>query len=109
MIDDGKNPDEFTRDVINSCIAKNQITKGKTDAFKVAFAPDMTYLYNYLFSLLFLHVNLRFNNGFCVYLWFYFDLTYFFRVYASILWKNLNKHFLMKLNLIERYVQPLLL
>lgn len=37
MIDDGKNPDEFTRDVLNSCIAKNQITKGKTDAFKVNF------------------------------------------------------------------------
>jgi mediator of RNA polymerase II transcription subunit 10 len=35
LIDDGKNPDEFTRDVINSCIAKNQVTKGKTDAFKV--------------------------------------------------------------------------
>lgn len=35
LIDDGKNPDEFTRDVLNSCIAKNQITKGKTDAFKV--------------------------------------------------------------------------
>ncbi|EXB38474.1 Mediator of RNA polymerase II transcription subunit 10 [Morus notabilis] len=34
LIDDGKNPDEFTRDVINSCISKNQITKGKTDAFK---------------------------------------------------------------------------
>ncbi|KAG0453207.1 hypothetical protein HPP92_025871 [Vanilla planifolia] len=34
LIDDGKNPDEFTKDVINSCIAKNQITKGKTDAFK---------------------------------------------------------------------------
>ena len=37
LIDDGKNPDEFTRDVINSCIAKNQITKGKTDTFKVSF------------------------------------------------------------------------
>ncbi|CAL5082499.1 unnamed protein product [Urochloa decumbens] len=35
LIDDGKNPDEFTRDVFNSCIAKNQITKGKTDAFKL--------------------------------------------------------------------------
>ncbi|KAF3648831.1 Mediator of RNA polymerase II transcription subunit 10a [Capsicum annuum] len=35
LIDDGKNPDEFTRDVLNSCISKNQITKGKTDAFKV--------------------------------------------------------------------------
>ncbi|ONM23021.1 Mediator complex subunit 10 CG5057-PA [Zea mays] len=34
LIDDGKNPDEFTRDVLNSCIVKNQITKGKTDAFK---------------------------------------------------------------------------
>ncbi|KAJ1426082.1 Mediator complex, subunit Med10 [Sesbania bispinosa] len=34
LIDDGKNPDEFTRDVINNCIAKNQITKGKTDALK---------------------------------------------------------------------------
>ncbi|XP_071918622.1 mediator of RNA polymerase II transcription subunit 10b-like [Coffea arabica] len=34
LIDDGKNPDEFTKDVINNCIAKNQITKGKTDAFK---------------------------------------------------------------------------
>ncbi|XP_021767921.1 mediator of RNA polymerase II transcription subunit 10b-like [Chenopodium quinoa] len=34
LIDDGKNPDDFTKDVLNSCIAKNQITKGKTDAFK---------------------------------------------------------------------------
>ncbi|XP_039022714.1 mediator of RNA polymerase II transcription subunit 10b-like isoform X2 [Hibiscus syriacus] len=34
LIDDGKNPDEFTRDVLNDCIAKNQVTKGKTDAFK---------------------------------------------------------------------------
>ncbi|KAG9142870.1 hypothetical protein Leryth_005615 [Lithospermum erythrorhizon] len=34
LIDDGKNPDEFTKDVLNSCIAKNQMTKGKTDAFK---------------------------------------------------------------------------
>ncbi|KAJ6307905.1 hypothetical protein OIU76_017649 [Salix suchowensis] len=34
LIDDGKNPDEFTKDVISSCIAKNQVTKGKTDAFK---------------------------------------------------------------------------
>lgn len=35
LIDNGKNPDEFTRDVLNSCIARNQVTKGKTDAFKV--------------------------------------------------------------------------
>ncbi|KAK4723793.1 hypothetical protein R3W88_026572 [Solanum pinnatisectum] len=34
LIDDGKNPDEYTRDRLNSCIAKNQITKGKTNAFK---------------------------------------------------------------------------
>ncbi|KDP24502.1 hypothetical protein JCGZ_25066 [Jatropha curcas] len=34
LIDEGENPDEFTRNVINSCIAKNQVTKGKTDAFK---------------------------------------------------------------------------
>ncbi|KAH9604560.1 hypothetical protein KSS87_006664 [Heliosperma pusillum] len=34
LIDDGKNPDAFTRDVLNSCISKNQITKGKTDSFK---------------------------------------------------------------------------
>ncbi|XP_044477260.1 mediator of RNA polymerase II transcription subunit 10b-like [Mangifera indica] len=34
LIDDGKNPDEFTRDVINNCIAKNQINRGKTNAFK---------------------------------------------------------------------------
>lgn len=37
LIDDGKNPDEFTKDVLNECIAKNQITKGKADAFKVSF------------------------------------------------------------------------
>ncbi|XP_051132936.1 mediator of RNA polymerase II transcription subunit 10b-like isoform X2 [Andrographis paniculata] len=34
LIDDGKNPDQFTRDMLNGCIAKNQITKGKTDSFK---------------------------------------------------------------------------
>ncbi|KAF6153707.1 hypothetical protein GIB67_000940 [Kingdonia uniflora] len=34
LIDDGKNPDEFTKDVINGCISRNQITKGKTEAFK---------------------------------------------------------------------------
>jgi len=36
LIDDGKNPDEFTKDVLNkNCIARNQVTKGKSDAFKV--------------------------------------------------------------------------
>ncbi|KAK6122541.1 hypothetical protein DH2020_043719 [Rehmannia glutinosa] len=34
LVDDGKNPDEFTRDMLNGCIAKNQITKGKAYAFK---------------------------------------------------------------------------
>ncbi|XP_006367259.1 mediator of RNA polymerase II transcription subunit 10b-like [Solanum tuberosum] len=34
LIDNGKNPDEFARDLLNNCIAKNQITKGKVDAFK---------------------------------------------------------------------------
>ncbi|KAH7864073.1 hypothetical protein Vadar_025406 [Vaccinium darrowii] len=34
LIDDGKNPDEFTRDILNDCIARNQVTKGKADAFK---------------------------------------------------------------------------
>ncbi|KAK4270689.1 hypothetical protein QN277_019467 [Acacia crassicarpa] len=34
LIDDGKNPDEFTKDVIMNCVAKNQITKGKSDALK---------------------------------------------------------------------------
>ncbi|XP_060202959.1 mediator of RNA polymerase II transcription subunit 10b-like [Lycium barbarum] len=34
LIDDGKNPDEFTRHVLNSCIVKNQITKFKSDAYK---------------------------------------------------------------------------
>ncbi|WMV52096.1 hypothetical protein MTR67_045481 [Solanum verrucosum] len=34
LIDNGKNPDEFTRDLLNNCIAKNQITKGKVDTFK---------------------------------------------------------------------------
>eukprot|EP00252_Welwitschia_mirabilis_P013203 TRINITY_DN29126_c0_g1_i1.p1 TRINITY_DN29126_c0_g1~~TRINITY_DN29126_c0_g1_i1.p1 ORF type:complete len:173 (+),score=47.42 TRINITY_DN29126_c0_g1_i1:286-804(+) len=34
LIDDGKNPDEFTKDVINRCIQKNQVTKGKSEVFK---------------------------------------------------------------------------
>lgn len=52
LIDDGKNPDEFTRDVLNSCIAKNQSTKGKTDAFKVVFTSlwgILLKIYLYLF------------------------------------------------------------
>lgn len=55
LIDDGKNPDEFTRDVLNSCIAKNQSTKGKTDAFKVVLtAPCGRLLKIYLLSYLYL-------------------------------------------------------
>ncbi|KAM7278579.1 hypothetical protein ACFE04_005713 [Oxalis oulophora] len=34
LIDDGKNPDDFTKEVFNSCVVKNQMTKGKTDQFK---------------------------------------------------------------------------
>lgn len=46
LIDDGKNPDEFTKEVLNSCIAKNQITKGKTDAFKVIAHHDFVGRFN---------------------------------------------------------------
>ncbi|XP_010499011.1 PREDICTED: mediator of RNA polymerase II transcription subunit 10b-like [Camelina sativa] len=34
LVDNGKNPDDYTKDVLNGCIARNQVTKGKTDAFK---------------------------------------------------------------------------
>eukprot|EP01018_Ginkgo_biloba_P006547 Gb_36353 [translate_table: standard] len=34
LIDDGKNPDEFTKKLIEECINNNQKTKGKTEAFK---------------------------------------------------------------------------
>ncbi|KAH7435758.1 hypothetical protein KP509_06G078500 [Ceratopteris richardii] len=34
LVDEGKNPDEFTKDLFNSCIQRNQATKGKVDAFK---------------------------------------------------------------------------
>ncbi|XP_057858353.2 mediator of RNA polymerase II transcription subunit 10b [Cryptomeria japonica] len=34
LIDDGRNPDEYTKDIINKCIQRNQITKGKSEAFK---------------------------------------------------------------------------
>lgn len=34
LVDEGKNPDEFTKDLINNCIQRNQATKGKVDAFK---------------------------------------------------------------------------
>ncbi|MCO5602025.1 hypothetical protein L7F22_056152 [Adiantum nelumboides] len=34
LVDDGKNPDEFTKDLLNNCIQRNQATKGKVDAFK---------------------------------------------------------------------------
>ncbi|KAK1296279.1 Mediator of RNA polymerase II transcription subunit 10b [Acorus calamus] len=40
LIDDGKNSDEFTKDVLNLCIARNQMTKGKIDAFKI-FIPAL--------------------------------------------------------------------
>lgn len=34
FVDEGRNPDEFTKDLINNCIQRNQATKGKVDAFK---------------------------------------------------------------------------
>lgn len=34
LVDEGKNPDEFTKDLINNCIQRNQATKGKVEAFK---------------------------------------------------------------------------
>ena len=52
LIDDGKNPDEFTRDVINSCVARNQVTKGKTDAFKVIPLSLLILELGYVYSLL---------------------------------------------------------
>nr|AGV54175.1 mediator of RNA polymerase II transcription subunit [Phaseolus vulgaris] len=36
LIDDGKNPDEFSKDVIKRCFAKNQITQGKTGALNIS-------------------------------------------------------------------------
>ena len=51
LIDDGKNPDEFTKDVINSCIAKNQMTKGKTDALKVDYIPHKYCCFHFKFHI----------------------------------------------------------
>ncbi|KAG6550151.1 hypothetical protein Mapa_008107 [Marchantia paleacea] len=34
FIDEGRNPDEFTKDLLNNCIQRNQYTKGKVDSFK---------------------------------------------------------------------------
>ncbi|KAI5057365.1 hypothetical protein GOP47_0027380 [Adiantum capillus-veneris] len=34
LVDEGKNPDEFTKELLNNCIQRNQATKGKVDAFK---------------------------------------------------------------------------
>eukprot|EP00850_Spirogloea_muscicola_P006405 SM000030S11414 [mRNA] locus=s30:569294:570744:- [translate_table: standard] len=35
LIDEGRNPDSFTRDLLQACAARNQATKGRVDAFKV--------------------------------------------------------------------------
>eukprot|EP00850_Spirogloea_muscicola_P011917 SM000076S21738 [mRNA] locus=s76:7152:8656:+ [translate_table: standard] len=37
LIDEGRNPDSFTRDLLQACAARNQATKGRVDAFKVHF------------------------------------------------------------------------
>ncbi|KAL3699028.1 hypothetical protein R1sor_017050 [Riccia sorocarpa] len=34
FIDEGRNPDEFTKDLLNHCTLRNQFTKGKVDSFK---------------------------------------------------------------------------
>lgn len=51
LIDDGKNPDEFTKDVFNTCISKNQTLKGKTEAFKVS--SNLSFLSIYLLFAIF--------------------------------------------------------
>jgi hypothetical protein len=35
FIDEGRNPDEYTRNLLNSCVQRNQVSRGKVDAFKV--------------------------------------------------------------------------
>jgi mediator of RNA polymerase II transcription subunit 10 len=34
FIDEGRNPDEYTRNLLNSCVQCNQVSRGKVDAFK---------------------------------------------------------------------------
>jgi hypothetical protein len=34
FIDEGRNPDEYTRNLLNSCVQHNQVSRGKVDAFK---------------------------------------------------------------------------
>jgi mediator of RNA polymerase II transcription subunit 10 len=34
FIDEGRNPDEYTRNLLNSCVQRNQVSRGKVDAFK---------------------------------------------------------------------------
>ncbi|KAJ7297078.1 hypothetical protein O6H91_05G081500 [Diphasiastrum complanatum] len=34
FIDEGRNPDEFTKGLLNNCIQRNQSTRGKVDSFK---------------------------------------------------------------------------
>lgn len=63
LIDDGKNPDEFTKDVLNECIAKNQITKGKADAFKVSFSLPVFLSTPVLLILVSLSVNDSSNHS----------------------------------------------
>lgn len=35
FIDEGRNPDEFTKHLLNGCVQQNQASKGKVDSFKV--------------------------------------------------------------------------
>jgi mediator of RNA polymerase II transcription subunit 10 len=34
FIDEGRNPDEFTKHLLNGCVQQNQASKGKVDSFK---------------------------------------------------------------------------
>lgn len=42
FIDEGRNPDEFTKDLLNSCVQRNQVSKGKVDAFKVSSCLNLS-------------------------------------------------------------------
>lgn len=36
FIDEGRNPDEYTKQLLNGCVQQNQASKGKVDSFKVS-------------------------------------------------------------------------
>ncbi len=44
FIDEGRNPDEYTRNLLNSCVQRNQVSRGKVDAFKVRYLDKLSVL-----------------------------------------------------------------